>query len=262
MIKSIIEKLPVTTIFITFFFICGGLYLIGFWSTFGVDISSFVSLADIPKSFILPFVLAQGFFAINFFMILTFSKDFIEKPSESNLNNWKRFIDVFFSLKTALFISLIIILFRYTKHGLDKQYWIESGLVVSILLSITLVRSAIFQTYIPSNNLRLYVTSILVFVPISSFVIGKVSALNIYHSTDGCMYIITPTLIANADEDQSQSNHSNQPLKFLGFLGDKLIASSLDNKKIVFLNQSAFDEVTLSKQKPAQEINSRIKSTK
>ena len=53
--KDWFDKVSFTTVVIVYLFVCGGLYIIGYWGEFFLDITPFISIADIPKSFILPF---------------------------------------------------------------------------------------------------------------------------------------------------------------------------------------------------------------
>lgn len=62
--NDFLKNIPVTTILLTYLFICGILYLIGFWSTFNIDVFSLISIYDIPKNFAFPLLVSQGFFAL------------------------------------------------------------------------------------------------------------------------------------------------------------------------------------------------------
>lgn len=64
-----------------------------------------------------------------------------------------------------------------------------------------------------------------------SFCIGKSAALKIYTNKEIKCIIINASMNTINKKDSAS-------MKFLGFLGDKAIISSLDNKRIVFLNQS------------------------
>lgn len=86
MFTDILKKIPTTTILLTYLFICGVLYIIGFWSLFNIDISNLVTITDIPKSFVFPFVISQGLFLFNMLtQFITASTD--KDPENSNQDN-------------------------------------------------------------------------------------------------------------------------------------------------------------------------------
>ena len=59
-IKDIISKITFTTFILGYLFFCGSVYLISFWSTFEFDITNYIDLLDIPKSFIYPLATGIG----------------------------------------------------------------------------------------------------------------------------------------------------------------------------------------------------------
>lgn len=268
MIKGLIEKLPLTTILLAYFFICGGLYLIGFWTTFGVDITPFVSLTDIPKSFILPFVLSQGFFLFN--LLTNFLSSTIQKDEEQTevapapqRKLWQRRLLIFISIDMLFIYAVFAISRFYWSYNQNGLFWWLSTLTIGFYVSYKFVTNSFVKQYIPYFTLRLYAANVVCLLPFFCFSTGKVLSLSIYHNSDIKYVSISneQSQSANADSTSFARDSSSSSLKFLGFLGDKLIASSLDNEKIVFLNQSAFDEVVLSKNPPMQTMGSTAHST-
>jgi len=72
-----------------------------------------------------------------------------------------------------------------------------------------------------------------------SFILGRVKAIYVYKN-ENIKY-------AKAIDNNSISAISDSvPKKFLGFLGDKAIVSSLDNKTIIVLNQDKYDRIELT----------------
>ncbi len=241
MLRNITRHIPLTTIIVSYFFICGGLYLIGFWGTFNIDITNFVSLADIPKSFIVPFVVSQGFVLLNAATNALATSDEIDnKPKEKKweLNRWKRVLKWFLTADFMLLLGVIILLNFHSKYKLSPSYWLTSALVFSYLLAFKFMTFNKIKEIVPYFNIRLYLVSTIISIPFLSFAIGKSNSLKIYNNSEIKYITITKEANQNIKSDSSS-------LKFLGFLGDKLIASSLDNKKIIFINQSSFDRVQL-----------------
>jgi len=265
MIKGLLEKLPLTTILIAYFFICGGLYLIGFWTTFGIDISPFISLTDIPKSFVLPFVLSQGLYLFHLFT--NFFATSIQQDEELHMfPEWrkKKWFRIFLRLihPDMLFVVVTFFILRfYTTHQTNALFWYFSSFGVGLYLIFKFVTFKEIKDRIPYFILRLYLGYIVCLLPIFCFSTGKILAVDTYNNKDIKYITISNDTNQSEKADSTFSNQSNQSLKFLGFLGDKLIASSLDNEKIVFLNQSSADKVVLSKKPPTQTVDSTIHTT-
>lgn len=243
--KEFIKQIPATTIIIMFLFICGGLYLIGYWSTFDIDISNIVSLADIPKSFIMPFVFSAGLFVVNTFLnFLTYNPSIDLQPENKpksivyKKSWWRKLLRILFSLDSAIYVCLIIISYYYYDYKKTASFWMLCASSISILIVTKVERMEIIKKMIPSFYLRNYTISFLIFTPILSYGIGKSKSVNVYNNTD-VRYINTKMI------NNITGNHDTISLKFLGFLGDKFIVSSLDNKRIFVLNQSSFPVIEL-----------------
>jgi hypothetical protein len=254
MFKQILDKLPLATILLSYFFVCGGLYLIGFWTTFNIDITNFVSITDIPKSFVLPFVLSQGVFLLQSLSnLLSASLHKDEEPTENTnpkkaKTKWHRILLVFFSWDSLFSLAVLLIVSFSFKYKLNTLFWGASSLTIAFYLIYKFTSSKFVRTKIPYPVVRLYIAYIICLLPIFCFSTGKVLSVNIYNNKE-IMYI-------NAISDSSQSGNTSinfskrdsSSLKFLGFLGDKLIISSINNKKIIFVNQSSFKTVELTKE--------------
>lgn len=71
-----------------------------------------------------------------------------------------------------------------------------------------------------------------------SFSIGKSKGLRVHKNID-IKYINAISI------DTALTINDNTRMKLLGFLGNKVIVSSLDNKKIIVLNQDKYDKIEL-----------------
>jgi len=87
--------------------------------------------------------------------------------------------------------------------------------------------------------MRHYIGTLIITVPIFCVFTAKLSSLSIYNNND-IRYIKT------INNDSNVSISDTLSLKLLGFLGDKVIVSSLDNKKIIVPNQSSFSRIELT----------------
>lgn len=253
MLKNILDKLPITTILVSYFFICGGLYIIGFWSTFNIDITPFVSIIDIPKSFVLPFAISQGIFLLQMLTNLltsTLVKDDPETDTttpKKKKTKWERLFFVLFRWDTLFIISTILIINFSRTYKTNAIFWSMSSLLIGIYLTYKFTSILFVREKIPYYNLRLYFGYIICFLPVFCFSTGKVLSLNIYNNQE-IMYIHNIRDNNHSGNIPSTvSKRDSNSLKFIGFLGDKLIVSSVDNKRIIFINQSSFNQVEMTR---------------
>ncbi len=121
---------------------------------------------------------------------------------------------------------------------MTASFWLLSSVVLSILLSIKFDNNPTIKTLVPYYTLRTYIVNTLISIPFLSFALGKANSLNIYNNKSIRYINIISTTTQTENKDKNLS-------KFIGFLGDKLITSSIDNKTITFINQSSFDEVQI-----------------
>lgn len=239
--REILKNLPLTTLILVYFFFCGSVYLVGFWTTFNIDVTNFINIADIPKSFIIPFLIANGlvFFQIVIHLISTppiteesKEKDFTDKPF------------VFYALTridVLLSILSLVIIVSYNFYNSEILFWIISSVLFAILISIKIHKIEEFKKLIPRNNVRKYLIHIFIVVPIISFSTGKINSLNIYHNNK--------INIVEFIKDNKVSDQKKKSFKLLGFVGEKVIISDLKNEKIQIINQSSFDQIQLTEKK-------------
>lgn len=258
MIKDITRYIPLTTIIISYFFLCGGLYLYGFWSTFNIDISNLINITDIPKSFIFPFVAYTSFYflhlTINIFTILpSKEKDDDENKEEDKLiekyaESGKKIIfiklllrRIFLSIEGVTVLVFVVLVMLYEKFKMMPLFWLISSLSLAFLFSFRLKKNTVIKQAIPNSDLRKYIIHALLFIPIFSFGLGRINSLSIYNNSD--KHYIKMSGSSNSDKDSGTDT-----LKFIGFVGDKLIVASLDNKRIIYINQSSFDQLIVENQ--------------
>ena len=232
--KEYIKAIPVTTLIILYLYLCGGLYLIAFWSTFKFDISNIVSVVDIPKSFIFPFILGNGFFIVQLVVSSITQKKVYEQPFDHKRHTRQQIILDFLLL---VVFGLITSFYLYYEYSLI--YWGLSCAALVILLSFKFESNSAIKRVLPSYNLRYYVSTVLIVMPIFCVLTAKGLSLAIYNNSS-VRYI----KVKNVNELVNISDSS--ALKLIGFLGDKIIVSSLNNKQIIVLNQSTFSIVELN----------------
>lgn len=251
MLKVALKYVPVTTLIVVFFFGCGGLYLIGYWTTFDIDVSNLISLTDIPKSFILPCTVTHAFFLSTLFIVplVMHKKATLKIKYSPEVYARKRNRGLTF-VTSAIFLYPLLFTLFLTIFSRNSYFWIIAGAVLAYLFFLWTAYMRTLMILIPKVYLRVYIVFIVVFTPIMSFSVGKAKSVDIFNNHNiKYMAIIKKN---NAIDMQAQKN--NISVKFLGFLGDKLIVSSLDNNKVYFMNQDAVDGIELETKEKSKKI--------
>lgn len=245
-----IKTIPTTTFLLTYLFICGSLYLIGFWSTFDVDIFSLISVYDIPKNFVYPLMLSQAAYILN--MITgqyLYQNHFLAKNEDKDnfieiKENWsekkQRIIGFFSSISFwIMFIVLLLPLIIENAYR-NTLYWFIISTLLSYFLLFKFVNNSFVKIKIQNNLLRFYLGHFLTFFPIACFSSGKISSLNIYDNKQ----IIFFDVIDNTNKPQI---NDIKCLKFLGFVSDKYIYSTIDNQQVFILSKESCSGIVISK---------------
>jgi hypothetical protein len=231
----------------------GGLYLIGFWSTFDVDYLGLVDITEIPKNFILPFaltiamniILTVGFFAVFY----SWSQDIedghsIVSPKLAKLFYLFRPRKMFINLDFLLIVSTIALAIGWLILSKWIIFLLVSGMLFVLFLAIKILRVVkidsfkkrfAFITFFYLATSSLY----------NSFIMGKNKSINIYNNKE-IKYIRNVT---NNNAANIFATKDSASLKLVGFLGGKVIISDLDNKKIFILNQSDLTGIELEERK-------------
>lgn len=244
MLKESIKGISFLTLITLFFFVCCSLYLIGFWSTFDVDISNLVDVAEIPKSFILPFILSNVYGLV--IMVFTFLTSHSKKDELVGVDNrqWpsKKAV-IFLDFILTILIGFIppIMFWFYDKYKYNQGYWLIWGTITAFLVALKINSLPFIKKEIPNSSIRYFLINLTVFTICMSFALGKAKSVKIYTNSD-VKYIAAKT---NNKSIEIQPSNDTSRLKLLGFLGNKIIVSSLDNKKIYILPQSNVGVLTI-----------------
>jgi hypothetical protein len=244
MIRNITKYIPLTTLFVCYFFICGGLYLTSFWTTMDIDITSFITLSDIPKSFILPFIASQAFALVYnaLFSFINLNFEDINTPKKSTSNRFYRLIKNLFSYDIFILLSMLFLILKYDQFKYSIYFWLFACLVFPMFIISKLVHTDFLKHLIVNYGLRYYMILTLVSIPFISVLNGKLTAIAIYKNNSFKIASIKNYHLKNDISD-------SVALKFIGFIGNKLIISSLDNKKIIIINQASIEKVELRNNK-------------
>lgn len=242
------KNLPIATILLIYLFVCGVLYLFGFWNTFDVDIFSLISTSDIPKNFAFPLLLSQGFFFLNSVtggISNIFDDDREDKQHFITIKpEWGSFKRFSLGLLTRMDVWVLLTIALMTEYLTDYKnneiFWSLTALIIAYYLLYKFVNLDILKNKIKSPLFRYFIAHFVVFFPISCFSIGKVTSLRIFHNEEN-KYI---TVINNKSLTYVKDTTR---IKLLGFVSDRIIYSTLDNKKTYILNKESCDGIILSK---------------
>ncbi|MES2131102.1 MAG: hypothetical protein V4506_02065 [Bacteroidota bacterium] len=196
-------------------FLCAGLYQISFWSTFNINIFSFLDISDIIKSFIYPF-----FYSCSIFLVINFVQieDYFDwQPYERDKSKprtlFKRFLYAFLRAGYFGLFSLI----AFSNDSKFKSVYIA-------LLSIPFLHYFLSEYLIKDESLinkkyKFLIITLIVILPASSFVFGKLNSIQIH---DNYRFNYTVDVI------------KDKPLKFLGKASNHYIFATVDNEDKYF----------------------------
>lgn len=157
------------------------------------------------------------------------------KDSETQEQETKRQRIFWKIFDTVVAVTFLVAIILYEDNKLNTWFWWTFATIFSYAFLIKMVRVKELKRLVPYFDIRLYIGSVLIVLPIACFSIGKLTSLNIYHNQS------IMTLKVNTDKG------TNETLKLLGFIGDKVIVSSLDNKRVIFINQTSKDQIEILK---------------
>jgi hypothetical protein len=248
--KDALKGVTLATGLLIYFYLCGAVYLIGFWSTFNVDVSSFVSISDIPKNFIYPFVFTNTVVATYMIMqsivIRYVAKNILkESPLEVKPEQpvdkdkwWSIFFNV--DLYIAMYFVAVFKLYTFCQYNPMFWAWLLILFTFFILVKISRFKDIqnVFIDYLKVSYFRFF----LILFPVVCFGTGKIKSLDIYNNDE-----VRPIKAINNSKIQPIAD-SISSIKLLGFLGEKAIVSSFDNKIILVLNMSSFEAIQLDEE--------------
>lgn len=225
------EKVSITTLLLLHLFVCGGLYIIGFWTTFNFDVTNYLDVMDIPKSFVLPLALSSGLSLIN---IISQSIAGPEKRKETKQNDKPSkfqnslFYKALFS-ETGLAFVFILTAFTLIIIKLEELFYIFVCIFLMIYISYKVSRQPSFYIWFPSSTIRLLFIYLGIALPIISFLLGKLNSLAIHKNENFFA-------VANIEfsDDHSDSVYLNK--KLLGKLGQTIFLTDSMNENIQVLN--------------------------
>jgi hypothetical protein len=243
--KEIISKVSITAFLLSYLFICGTLYLVGYWSTFDFDITNYIELLDIPKSFVFPLLTGIGISTVSILvqgiirLAEKLDKDqMINKPLLVNIKEVPTKTLLFRILVDVDFWAVIILSAAFYFYS-PRRAWVFA--IVSTTLVIYSIakylRSSVIARLIPNQTVRLFTSILLFFVPIFSFSNGKLNAIAIWKNQK---YFKIADLTFK--EGKSGTSHLISA-KLLGKLGTTIFLSDSANGRLTILNLETVQSV-------------------
>lgn len=223
-----IKNIPL--LLIPYLTICGALYHISYWETFGLNGLSFISASDILKSAIYPIM--KSFYLI---LPLTIGQ-FVANKNKILFED-----DIIFdkSWQLKLFYMIWFATTIYIYYSDIEIKWQILPFIASILPAIYLFESKIFNDIILTPSNRFSIIYLLIFILIFSFTSGKHHSENILnnHSFQYVKIKQSPT--------EQIVNIKSDTLKFLGSSEQNLYLLNMNNSEILIIKNNNIDTLIL-----------------
>lgn len=228
----------ITVIGLPYLTACGILYHFAYWDSFNINGLSLISLNDIIKSFIHPF--------LYFFIIISISvgiNEIIFTPTKifphggGRDSNIGKKLNSKWGLAISISIWICVIYFLYNYGNVQRWYiWaIAFGTVPFLLLD----RLGFWSNEFKNNKYRLHAIRLLVFLPTISFASGKYQSEMILKNIH-YQYAFTYNIIPNSLDSKIRK------IKLLGSTEQYFVFSNLNNENIIFLRSDKINSIILN----------------
>lgn len=222
--------------------------MISYWSTFDFDITNYIDLLDIPKSFVFPLATSIGVSLISLILSLVIrSINKMEKNDKKNEELLKKIDELptktlFQRIINDYNVWVAVILFTCLIFYRPRREWVFviSGITITIYAISKLMRNPEFIKLLPNFSLRFFVAVLLRFVPVYSFLIGKLNAIEIWENKK--YYKVTDVTF----KDITNSSNYLKSTKLLGKLGNYIFLADSLNTKISAINLEAIYRIEYS----------------
>lgn len=239
---KILSKVSVTTLIILYLFLNGGLYLIGYWSLFKVDFINYIDIVDFPKAFVSPLGAGIGFILL-LFLIGLITVGSIDANAKIETIREKRVKDSDLVNIIIFITSLVLVVLSFVFNS-SFIFWSIALTITFILVYLKTLRTNIIKKsgLKPDSGEVLMICILL--IPAHSFITGKIEGL-LVHRDAKTKYVKTRSI----QTTKTTFDQKDSVVKYLGKLGSHFILGSLDNERVIIINQSAVDALELYKSK-------------
>ncbi|HUX80056.1 MAG TPA: hypothetical protein VMW10_09995 [Alphaproteobacteria bacterium] len=216
------------------------LYLLGYWSTFDLNILEFISISDIIRLSIYPIAVSVIFVIIGAVVGAYYSA-----CSDTPMKK---------STKYVSYIGILIIacIAHYRGH---PMWWLVIGLFLAEIIYHGFYKLNLLETFIPNQRAQRIVLWILIAVPILSFSFGKMHSNEILDGKKA--QYVNVSIFKNQESFRNQEH-----LKYIGLKGDYFFFLSIDNAKLYISKSSEVPILELQKSIPKEKKKSNRQKTK
>jgi len=221
------------TFLLLYFGACGGLWHIGYWSTFDINFLQYINLTDIIKSFVYPFAASSGT-ALVLYISTTLANyhDRLDNPESlifGKGSNTKT--GIFLNKYVVLIVSLYILaLSNFAIFGGNIK-WSLIPFLVAVPLSVYLTNRNLVFNFIINPDLRSWAIIFMLVLPLMSFCFAKKQSIEIFENKSF-------KKITEIQPDNDKKYNILLGLKYLGATTDKAFLTDSINSEITILNTS------------------------
>jgi len=218
--------------------ICGGIYHLAFWDTFNINGLSYISLGDIIKSFLYPFLSAIIMFGLG--IIIGATKKSPDQSQEDTSKKSKLKVIINSRLFNEIFIFFwVVIIYILYKYG-SIHRWLLWGFITGLVPYVYLIKTGFLSEYFNNKRVWLSILSIMIFLPTYSFSIGKLNAETIKINKK-YNYVI---------DLKSEVNISRtDTLKLIGFTGKHYFFTNFKNDFTLIIESDKIDYIEFAAKK-------------
>lgn len=228
--------------------ICGVLYHIAFWDTFGLNGLDYISVSDIIKSAAYPVFEKYSLMCISMFLGVALGKEVVKayithdnkKPIDINssllIEESKSYTKIIF--KAILLIILGIAIYYIYKSSF-KGKWLACSYLIALPITIILEKDEIIdKSLVKSEYIRDCLFLFIIYLPFLSFGIGKMKS----------------TQILNNDKYQYVTSRNINPItkgiridtmKYIGSDDKRFFFTDLHNSQILMIRSEIIDTLAL-----------------
>jgi len=229
------EKL-ITYFMIPYLAICGLLYSIAYWDSFGVNGMSFISISSLLTSIVQPLFYSLFFSLFGIFLGTVLShRVMATKSNATGLREHKKL-----TLKTFflyLFLMIIWGIILYCIYIWDaKIKWFLFTYCLATPIAYLVPDDIIFKSKETHIGIKNFIEDFIIYLPFLCFGCGKENAERIINN-----YEFTYTYSINT------TTNSIDTLKLIGITDKFIVLGTLDNSKLNLLRPESIDTISLYK---------------
>lgn len=194
---------PLLTILPPFSVALSTSYLFGYWTTFDINIFSYLSLTDLITSSAYYYIPAAilSIMLVSIIPMISIKRQMKQKKSPN-------FLLTALVLACLFLYALLISYFTNIRFALLFMLFT----VLSFLVAFKFAISIQLRSFLPEQEIRVRIVALLIPLPLFTFLIGKINGYRVLNEKL-CQYVACTTLPSVLDDDDIDKN-----FKFLGHI--------------------------------------------